>query len=90
MISYIQELSKKLKDTEKAMSMELEKLHQVTIHYTILAAVQSPNYIGRSLTTYTYLLNNFSGTERETSRERTWNRERIRKKRFVKTTLTKY
>ena len=38
----MQELSNKLKDREKVnttMSMELEKLQQVTIHYTILAAV---------------------------------------------------
>ena len=32
----MQELNNKLNDTEKAMSMEL---NQVTIHYTILAAV---------------------------------------------------
>ena len=68
---YIQELSNKLKDTEKvkkALSMELEKLYQVTIHYTILAAVSVSQLY---LTTYTYLLNNFSGAERATSRERT-------------------
>ena len=63
-----QRLSNQLKNTEKVkkgMSMELEKL---TIHYTILAAVSVSQLY---LTTYTYLLNNFSGTERETSRERT-------------------
>ena len=51
MILYIQELSNKLKDTEKVMSMEL---HQVTIHYTILAAV-SISQLYWELTHYIYL-----------------------------------
>ena len=57
MILYIQELSNKLKDTEKvntALSMELEKLHQVTIHYTILAAV-SVSQLYWELSHYIYL-----------------------------------